>query len=440
MQSLHGIPRSSVVLFTGIVSSWFLMGCGSGPSSDGGAATGPAPTVAVTEVIQKTVPLYVEYVARTEAVASVEIRARVEGVLQEAHFEEGSRVEKGQLLFTIDPRTYAAAVQDTEASLARARADLRLARQQVELVRAKAELAQARAGFTKAQQDVIRLRPLAAEAAVPEQELDTAVAAELVAKAEVDAAQAGVQNTELSAETYISQAEAAVERAKAALVQAELDLSYTEIRSPIDGWIGRRRVDPGNLVGRSESTLLATVSNYDPINVVFGISETDYLVMFKRANLNKRTAAQEDPYLFELVLADDSKFGHKGRFVSAENTIDPLTGTLTVETRFPNPERLLRPGQFARIRFPVAVRENATLVPRRAIVRLQGVESVYKVSADNKVALHTIATGADFEEFTIVNKGVEPGERIVIEGHQKVRPGMSITPAIRPATTAGEQD
>lgn len=434
------ISRSKVYPATILGLLLVSAGCGSEPSSKSAGAAGPAPTVVVTEVIQKTVPLYSEYVARTAADASVEIRARVEGVLESAHFKDGARVRKEQPLFTIEQRPYQAALRSASASLTTAEANLDLARKQVELIKAEAQLAQARAGLTKAEQDVARMRPLAAEAAVPEQELDAAVAAELVARAEVDAASAVVQNTTLTTQTYIIQAEAAVESAKAAVTQAELDLSYTEIRSPMDGQIGRRLVDPGNLVGRGETTLLATVSAYHPIKAVFGISETDYLAFAKRYFEQGGQASLDDQEIFELILADDTPFTHKGRFGAAENTVDPQTGTLTMEAYFPNPQFLLRPGQFARIRFPNTLREGALLVPKRAVLRMQGVDSVYKVSADNKVALHTVAVDGEFEEYVLVVDGVQAGERVVLEGHQKVRPGMSITPASQPAASARAED
>ena len=418
-----------------------LLGCGSDRSPEGAIRSGSAPAVVVGEVQQKTVPLYVEYVARTEAIESVEIRARVEGVLEKAHFRDGSLVSKGQKLFTIEQGPYQAALQDARAKKARAEGDLYLAEQQVELIKAQAGLAQAEARYVKATQDVERLKPLAEEAAVPAQELDAAVAAEAVARAEVEAAKATVRNTELSTQTYIAQAKAAVETASAALTHAELNFSYTEIHSPITGQIGRRHVDPGNLVGKGEATLLATVSANNPMRVTFGMSETDYLALTKRilaegGNLRSPNGER----IVEMLLSDDTIFPHKGHFTAIENVIDLQTGTLTIETQFPNPELLLRPGQFARLRFPVKLLQNALLVPKRAILRVQGIDSVYKVSSDNKVSLHTIAIEAEYEEFVIVASGVDPGDRIVMDGHQKVRPGMAITPTERSAAVVAEQE
>jgi membrane fusion protein (multidrug efflux system) len=332
-------------------------------------------------------------------------------------------------------------LQDARAKKARAEADLNLAEQQVELIKAQAGLAQAEASYAKAAQDVERLKPLAAEAAVPAQELDAAVAAEAVARAEVDAAKATVQNTELSTQTYIVQARAAVETASAALTQAELAFSYTDIRSPISGQIGRRFVDPGNLVGKGEATLLATVSANNPMKATFGLSETDYLALTKRIlSEGGNLKSPGNDQIVEMVLSDDSVFPHRGEFTAVENVIDLQTGTLTIETQFPNPDLLLRPGQFARLRFPVERLENALLVPKRAVLRIQGVDSVYKVSSDNKVSLHTIAIEAEYEEFAIVASGVDPGDRIVFDGHQKVRPGMAITPAERSAAVAAAQE
>jgi membrane fusion protein (multidrug efflux system) len=418
-----------------------LLGCGSDAPPEGASRSGSAPAVVVGEVQQKNVPLYVEYVARTEAIEAVEIRARVEGVLEQAHFREGSVVAKGQKLFTIEQGPYQAALQDARAKKARAEADLYLAEKQVELIKAKAGLAQAEASYAKAAQDVERLKPLAAEAAVPAQELDAAVAAEAVARAEVEAAKATVQNTELSTQTYIVQAKAAVETASAALTQAELAFSYTEIHSPISGQIGRRHIDPGNLVGKGEATLLATVSANNPMKATFGMSETDYLALTKRIlseGGNLRSPSGER--IVEMLLSDDTIFPHKGHFTAIENVIDLQTGTLTIETQFPNPELLLRPGQFARVRFPVKLLQDALLVPKRAILRVQGIDSVYKVSSDNKVSLHTVAIEAEYEEFAIAASGVDPGDRIVIDGHQKVRPGMAITPTERSAAAVAERE
>lgn len=403
-----------------------------------GAEPPPVPVV-VTEVRQETVPIITEYVARTEADSTVEIRARVEGVLEGIFFEDGSRVEKGQLLFQIEPAPYEAALQDARARLAKAEADLNLAEKNVELIRAQAEEAQAQARLAKADQDVERLRPLAKESAVPQQELDTALAAQAVAEAELEAAQASVQNTELTTETSILQAQAAVEGAKAAVIQAELDLAYTRIVSPIDGEIGRKLVDQGNLVGRGDSTVLGIVSRVEPIKALFSISETDYLKMARRY-LDRETGEPkpepEREKMFELILADDSVYDEKGWFSSVESVLDIETGTLTMETKFPNPRHFLRPNQFARIRFPVAELENALVVPQRAVLRSQGANTVYLVEADDKVVVRSIGVLGRVEENVLVSEGVAPGDRVILEGHQKVRPGMTVIPSA--STESGE--
>ncbi len=422
--SLSGRHMISAMICVLILS---LAACSTSEPSEG-VAPPPVPVV-VTEVTQETVPIFAEYVARTEADATVEIRARVEGVLEGIFFKDGSRVKKGQLLFQIEPAPYDAAVRDAKARLARAEADLYLAQKNVELVRSQAEEAQARAKLAKAAQDVERLLPLAKESAVPQQELDTAIASQAVAQAELEAASATVQNTELTTETYVLQAEAAVEVAKAAVVQAELDLAYTRILSPINGEIGRKLVDQGKLVGRGDSTLLAVVSAVEPMKAVFSISETDYLAMARR-HLSSETGEvrpeAERERMFELILADDSVFPEKGWFSAAENVLDIETGTLTMETTFPNPKHFLRPNQFARIRFPVSEKENAILVPRRAVLRSQGANTVYLVGEDNTVALRSISIETTVGENVLVLEGVVPGDRVILEGHQKVRPGMKV--------------
>jgi multidrug resistance efflux pump len=198
----------------------------------------PAPTVVIAEITQRTAPIYDEFVARTQAMHTVELRARVEGFLEQVLFQEGSLVQAGQLLFVIERRPYEAALQSAKAQLARAQADLTRAQEQVEVLRARAQLAQQRAALAKARQDVARLRPLARDRAVPQQDLDTAVAAEQVATAEVQAAEVALKNTELQQCIGIRQSQASVEAAQAAVTQAELNLSSTTIQAPMDGLIG----------------------------------------------------------------------------------------------------------------------------------------------------------------------------------------------------------
>ena len=251
--------------------------------------TGPLPAVVVAEVIRRNVPVYGEYVAQTVANSTVDIPARVEATLEKVLFVEGGPVERRQVLFELDPRTYQAAVQAAKAALSKAEADLVYAKQQVETQRARAQLVQTEAQLIKANQDVERLRPLVQEDAVPQQDFDTAIAAQRVAQAIVDAARATLSNTQLTERTQIDVMLAAVESARAALIQAELNLSYCTIRSPIDGLSGRKRYSVGNLVGRGDATILVTVSSSDPIWVDFNVSELDSL---QEADARTRAAAR----------------------------------------------------------------------------------------------------------------------------------------------------
>ncbi len=405
---------------------------GQKPAAQPGQA-GPPPGVVVAEVIRRTVPVYGEYVAQTVANSTVEIPARVEATLEKILFQEGGPVKKDQVLFELDPRTYQAAVQSARAALSKAEADLVYARQQVETQRARAQLVQAEAQLVKANQDVDRLRPLVQEDAVPKQDFDTAVAAQRVAQAAVDAAGAMLSNTQLTERTQIDIMQAAVESARAALIQAELNLSYCTIRSPIDGISGRKRYSVGNLVGRGDATMLVTVSSSDPIWVDFNISELDSLRFRKRTlalrQQPERVAAELE---FELLLADNTRFPYKGRFKLVERGVDPRTGTITVRAEFPNPELLLRPGQFGRVRAVVEEKPNAVLVAQRAVIELQSIKSVLVVGPDNKVSLKSITVGDRYEQYVVVNEGLQGGERVIVEGQLKARPGMTVAPTLGP--------
>ena len=337
-------------------------------------AAPPPPSVKVAVVLQKTVPIYVENIGETVGASDVEIRARVEGFLDSVNFEEGTFVKKGQLLYTIDP-------QPLRASLAQA----------------SGRLAQAQAELAKARQDVVRYKPLIDKKAISQQEYDTAVSMEEAAKASVDAARASEQD-------------------------AKLSLGYTKVLSPIDGLVGKTLVKPGNLVGRGENTLLTVVSNVDSIHVRTNISERDYLRLARR----KAGAPTKDS--FELVLADGSVHNHMGSIVYADRAVDTKTGTLGVEVTFPNPEHILRPGQYARVRVAIDHKENAILVPQTAVQELQGTYSVAVVGPDNKVNLRSVQATDRIGNLWLIDSGLKSGERIIVEGLQKVREGSVVSP------------
>jgi RND family efflux transporter MFP subunit len=361
-----------------------LSACGEKSDKRAGPA-GPPPAVVVAPVQQKTVPIYGEYVARTEARESVEIKARVEGYLEKIFFKEGSRVKAGQLLFLIDQRPYKAALQD-----------------------ARGQLAQAQAAAGKAEKDVERLRPLAAADAVPQQDLD---------KAEAEA----------------QYSRAAIEKAKAAVTQAELDLKFTEIRAPITGIIGKEEVTVGNLVAK-DKTLLTTLSSWDPMRVVFSISENDYLLLAKRYPEGRERSDTEREAVFELIMADNSIYPYKGKVSFIDRALDLTTGTLKIYVSFPNPDGLLRPGLFARVRVPIEERQDALLVPKKAVQEMQGVQTVLVVGPENKVALRTVTLGERYQDFFIITEGLKTGELVVVEGLQKAIPGQKVEPKEQPVS------
>jgi membrane fusion protein (multidrug efflux system) len=346
----------------------------------------PPPAVVVADVIQKTVPIYGEFVAQTDARETVEIRARVQAFLAAQHFTEGTIVKKNQLLFTLDRREFEAKLQQAKAEL---------------------EIAMARLG--KAETDERRLKPLAERRAVPQQDYDNAAANLLSAQANVSAARAQV-------------------------VGAELDLSYTTIRSPIAGLIGKRLVSPGNLVGKGEATLLDTVSSIDPIRVNATISEAEYLRFFAQ----RKSGGSSPSASLELVLADGSVFPSKGKLVIVDRAVDQKTGTLNFAAEFPNPEGLLRPGQFGRVRAVVEMARDAILVPKRAVQEIQGMQTVLVVGADDMVALRTIQPGETVGDLLIIREGLKPGERVIVDGIQKARPGSKVNPTAAVASSTAE--
>src|SRR5262245_18226591 len=397
-------------------------------------AAPPPPSVVVTEVTQKTVPIYSEFVGQTKAEETVELRARVEGILQRVYFREGTPVKKGQLLFTIDKRPFEAAVQSAQALAAKAVSDLAQAQQRTDVLEAQAQLADAQATLTRADQDVNRLAPLAKEKAVTEQDLDAALAAQKSARATVDARKANLTNLEAAVKYTIERAKAEVSASEARVTQAKLDLSYCDIYAPISGVIGFLQVDEGNLVGRGDATLLATVSKSDPLLVDFNVSEIDYLKLTDPQTIGHNA----DKLRFDLLLSDESKHPYQGSFKVLDRTVDPTTGTLKVEATFANPGSYLRPGQFARLRVAVAEKENAILVPQRAIQELQGAKTVLVVDEQNTVAVRTIKLGDKADKDIVVLDGLNPGERVIVEGMQKVRPGGQVNPSTTDQTSKNQ--
>ena len=338
----------------------------------------PPPAVKAAEVLVRDVPIYLEAIGQTRGNTEIEIRARVEGFIESVDFTEGTVVRKGQLLYTIDPRPF-------EASLAQA----------------KANFAGAEADLQRAHQDVVLYEPLVAKNAISRQQYDTAVA--------VERAQAS-----------------AVEAARAAVQGAELDLSYTRVLAPDTGLVGKTEVYPGTLVGRGQSTLLTQISKVDPINIRFTVPERGYLTYAKRNAERKSTAGADLP--IELLLADGSVHPHTGRFVFVDRTVDPRTGTILLEAGFPNPGGIVRPGQYGRVRAAIDLKKGAILVPQRAVLEMQGIDRVAVVAADNTIEFRQVQTGQRIGSLWVIDSGLKAGERIVVEGLQKLRPGVTVSP------------
>jgi membrane fusion protein (multidrug efflux system) len=392
----------------------------------------PAVSVVVAPVLQKTVPLYTELTARTDATESVDIRARVKAFLATQNYTEGTMVKTGQVLFTLDSREYQAQLMQAKAQLSKAQADLSQAQDRTIVDTAQANLRIAEAMLNKTNQDVKRLKPLAQQRAVPQQDYDNALAAQQGATADVEARQASLNTAKVNQKANIEQAHAAVQAANAHIREAELNVEYCTIRSPIDGLAGTRQVAPGNLVGQNDATLLTTVSDINPMRVYVSISESDYLTYQRLISEGKAKRKAAD---LELILADGSTFPYKGRIIIADRAVDLKTGTLNLVAEFPNPKALLRPGQFGRVRFAATVAENALLVPQKAVTEMQSAKIVYAVNDQNKIALRSVTLGDRVNQDYIVTEGVKAGERIVVEGLQKVRPGMTVNPVQQPMTS-----
>jgi membrane fusion protein, multidrug efflux system len=347
----------------------------------------PPPEVQVAEVTQKDVPIYIELVGATLGSQDVEIRPRVQGYLVSMNFAEGSFVRKGALLYKIDPLPF-------EAALAEARSNL----------------ATAHAVLDKTKNDVARYTPLAKLKAVSQQELDNALSSQEAAQSQVAANEAKV-------------------------AQAKLDLAYTTITSPTDGIIGTTKQKVGSLVGRGESTLLNTVSQIDPILFRCAIAEAEYLKIARRGDAYNQALKKQ--YAVELILADGSVHPHKGKLDVIERAVDPTTGTLTGQFTFPNPERILRPSQYGRARLVIDVKQNALLIPQRAVQEIQGLNTVMVVKSDATVEQRMIKAGERVGDQWIIESGVKPGERVIVEGVQKVTPGIKVNASLeKPAGAA----
>jgi membrane fusion protein, multidrug efflux system len=335
------------------------------------------PDVDVAEVTKQDVKVANEWVGSMDGSVNAVIRAQVQGYLTKQLYTEGQFVKQGQAMFQIDPRTFQAAVDQ-----------------------AKADAAQKKARWDQTQANLARIKPLAEQNAVSRKDLDDAIGNE-------------------------SSAHAAYDSAKAALDKVQLDLGFTYVTSPINGIAGMAKAQIGNLVGPGQTEELTTVSDVNPIKVWVPISEQEFLHA-----QSSRPGPGEPKRKIDLILADGTVYPQKGEFAFADRQVDPMTGTLKIAVLFPNPGNVLRPGQYAKVRAVMATIPGAVVVPQRAVNELQGNFQVAVVGSDNKVAVRTVKTGVKTGSLIVISDGLKPGDRIVVEGVQKVKDGMTVNPKL----------
>jgi membrane fusion protein (multidrug efflux system) len=371
------IIRNGLLVFICIATPW-LSAC-----SKPQPAALPPPVVEVADVVQKDVPIIDEWVGTTDGLVNATILAQVTGYLISQNYKEGDAVKKGQMLFEIDPRPFQAALDQ-----------------------AKGNLLQVEATYKNAHADLLRNQPLFDSGAISKERLDSYVSADQAAEGRLLAA-------------------------KAAVEKAQLDLGFTKITSPIDGVAGIAKAQIGDLVGPAgQSKELTTVSTIDPIKVYYSITEQAYLRGMKQFGIIDIASGLEEAKKLrtELLLEDRSVYPHQGKFYAIDRHVDTRTGTLRMAALFPNPNYLLRPGQFVRVRVLIDTKKGALLVPQRAVTEFQGMYQVAVVDTENKVDIRSVKPGERYGSLWEIKKGLKPGERIIAEGVQKVKQGMPVNP------------
>jgi RND family efflux transporter MFP subunit len=358
------------------------------PKHASGAATVTLPEVMVAQVEQKDVDLYTEWIGTLAGEVNANVQAQVAGYLLRRDYQEGSSVRKGQLLFEIDPRPFQAALDQANGQLAQA----------------KAQLANAEAVQGRTELDVERYTPLAKLQAASQQDLDNANQNNLAAKATV-----------ATDEAQIKSAEAAVETAR-------LNLGFTQISSPVNGIADVARAQVGDLVSSSSGTL-TTVSTVDPIRDYFTVSEQDYLQLKQQFS-----GSDGQRWKLQLILADGTTYSHEGVFYFAGRAVDQNTGSIQLAAQFPNPGNVLRPGQYAKVRGVVRTQKGALLIPQAAVSDLQGSYQVDVVGGDDKISIRPVRVGNRLGTQWIIQEGLKPGERVVAQGQQTLRPGTTVQP------------
>lgn len=343
------------------------------------------PDIPVYEVKSMTIPITADFVGQTYGYYDIAIRARVEGFLEGLHFLEGSEVKKDQLLYSIDPQPFLAEVAEQQSRVAQA--DTRL---------------------VKAENDLKRIRPLAELNAVSQRDLDAAIAERDAAVSEVEAVNASLR-------------------------QARIKLGYTKIKSPITGIIGITQAKVGDFVGREPNpVVLNAVSRIDTILVRFSITETQYLTLVRfQQNKENLPAIDSTQRGLDLILADGSVHPYKGKVDFANRQVDSTTGTILLQASFANPEKIVRPGQFARIRALVYVLQDGIMIPQRCVIEIQGIHQVILVNENNEVEIRKVEAERKKGNMWIITSGLEPGDKVVLEGIQRARAGLKINPVVQ---------
>lgn len=372
------------------------------PKGVSGAASATPLEVQVVQVERKDVPIYGEWIGTLDGLVNADVRAQVTGYLLRQGYQEGAFVKKGQLLFEIDPRPFQAALDQVQGQLAQA----------------KANLANAEAVQRRTQLDVDRYTPLAKEQAASQQDLDNAVQNNLAAKATVETAKAQIQTNEAAVET------------------ARINLGFTQLVAPIDGIAGQAQLQVGALVTPS-SGVVTSVSTVNPIKVFFTVSEPQYLDWRRRFPTESSRLAADKSLHLQLILADGRTYEHEGTFYFADREVNVGTGSIQIAGLFPNPENILRPGGYGKVRAVISTQKDALLIPQRAVTELQGGYQVAVVGADSKISIRPVTLGNSIGADWIVDSGLNPGDRVVAEGVQKVRPGMQVNAKPFVAETTG---
>jgi RND family efflux transporter MFP subunit len=363
------------------------------PHKSAQAAPANVPDVQVVSVEQQDVPVFADWIGTLDGLVNADVRAQVTGYIVKQGYQEGSFVRKGQLLFEIDPRPFQAALDQAEGQLAQA----------------KAQLGSAEAVEVRTDLDVKRYTPLAKEQAATQQDLDNAVQNNLAAIASVDTAKALIKTSQAAVET------------------AKINLDFTRLVAPIDGIAGQAQLQVGALVTPASGVVTA-VSTVDPIKVYFTVGEPQYLAWRKRFPTEESRLAADKNLKLQLILADGSTYEHGGTFYFADRQVNESTGAIRIAGLFPNPNNVLRPGGYGRVRAVVQMQHDALLVPQRAVSELQGSYQVAVVDNDNKVSIRPVTVGPQVDARWVIAGGLNPGERVVAEGVQKVRPGIRVNP------------